>query len=201
VERCKLDASASGWGSLVGCCEPSGSVKDREFLDWVTVSFSGRTQLHGVSLWRSKRHKETVADWAAKLSVLCPVAFISCWTSFTLQSLYDVLLRKQVRNTNKRNERRNVSVVETTKQKSMHQYRNVAVSSSGDKLFSPILHDGAEYRTVDCRVYAASNETSTISWTVRIRKEAVIGYFTLHYWHFCPKWLNTITNKLSQWSR
>jgi hypothetical protein len=38
---------------LAGCCEhdkePSGYVRGGEFLDWVTVSFSRRTLLRGVS--------------------------------------------------------------------------------------------------------------------------------------------------------
>jgi hypothetical protein len=52
VGRCGLDVSISGLGPVAGSCdcgnEPSESIKGREFLDCVTVSFS-RTLLHRVS--------------------------------------------------------------------------------------------------------------------------------------------------------
>jgi hypothetical protein len=48
-----LDSFGSGQGSVAGSCEYgselSGSIKGRELLDSLrTVSFSGRTLLHGV---------------------------------------------------------------------------------------------------------------------------------------------------------
>jgi len=50
--RCGLDSSGSGYGPVAGSCEhdnqPSGSIKGREFLDCVTISFSRWTLLHGV---------------------------------------------------------------------------------------------------------------------------------------------------------
>jgi hypothetical protein len=45
----KLDAYGSVQGPVVGCREPSGSIKGGKFLDCVTISFSTRTLLHGVS--------------------------------------------------------------------------------------------------------------------------------------------------------
>jgi hypothetical protein len=50
-----LDRSGSGLKLVVGCCgcgnEPFGATKCGEFLDQLpkTVSYSGRTLLHGVS--------------------------------------------------------------------------------------------------------------------------------------------------------
>jgi hypothetical protein len=52
VERCGLDASDSGSGSVADSYEhgkePAGSIKGGEFLDRVIISFS-RALLHGVS--------------------------------------------------------------------------------------------------------------------------------------------------------
>jgi len=50
----KVDSSGSGYGPVVGCCEhgnePSRSMKGGNFLNFlVTIGFSRRTLLHGVS--------------------------------------------------------------------------------------------------------------------------------------------------------
>jgi hypothetical protein len=51
VGRCGLDASSSEQGPDPGCehgNEPSGSIKCREFLEWVIISFSRKKLLHEV---------------------------------------------------------------------------------------------------------------------------------------------------------
>jgi hypothetical protein len=50
---CGLESSDSGWEQVVGFCEhsdePPGSVKGREFLDYLSdCSLSKRTPLHGI---------------------------------------------------------------------------------------------------------------------------------------------------------
>jgi len=44
VRRCGLHAPGSGQGPVAGSCEhrcePSGSIKTKEFLFWVTIIFS-----------------------------------------------------------------------------------------------------------------------------------------------------------------
>jgi hypothetical protein len=54
VGRCGVDASGSGYGLVAGSCqhgnEPSGSIKSGScFASSVTISFSRRTVLRGVS--------------------------------------------------------------------------------------------------------------------------------------------------------
>jgi hypothetical protein len=51
--RCEVEAPGSGQKPVTGFCEhdnePSDSIKVGEFLDYLTISFSRRILLHGVS--------------------------------------------------------------------------------------------------------------------------------------------------------
>jgi hypothetical protein len=44
-----IHQAQDGWGPMVCSCEPSGSIKGGEFLDYIaTISFSRRTLFHDV---------------------------------------------------------------------------------------------------------------------------------------------------------